>query len=81
MSVRRQGVENAARPLTSEYVDGHFFSTLGVGAYLGRVLTPEDDQPGAAPALVLSHRAWQATYGSDPSIVGSASLSKAIPSR
>jgi predicted permease len=79
MSVRRQGVENAARPLISEYVDGHFFSTLGIGAYLGRLLTPEDDQPGAAPLLVLSHRAWQATYGSDPSIVGSSFVVEGHP--
>lgn len=71
MSVRRQGVDTAARPLESEYVDGHYFSTLGVGAFYGRVLTPEDDKPSAPPALVLSHRVWQATYGGDPSIVGS----------
>jgi hypothetical protein len=71
MSVRRQGAENAARPLHSEYVDGHYFSTLGVGAFYGRVLTPEDDKPGAAPVVVLSHRVWQTTYGSEPSIVGS----------
>src|SRR5215469_7009659 len=71
MSVRRQGAENAARPLHSEYVDGHYFSTLGVTAFYGRVFTPEDDQPGAAPVAVLSHRVWQTTYGSDPSIVGS----------
>jgi predicted permease len=71
MSVRRQGTDNAARPLRSEYVDGHYFSTLGVGAFFGRVLTPEDDKPGAPPVVVLSHRVWQTTYGSDPSIVGS----------
>jgi predicted permease len=71
MSVRRQGLETASRPLGSEYVDGHYFSTLGVAAFYGRVITPEDDKPGAAPVAVLSHRAWQVTYGSDPSVVGS----------
>ncbi|MGB9448781.1 MAG: ABC transporter permease [Candidatus Acidiferrum sp.] len=71
MSVRRQGKETSARPLNTEYVDGHYFTTLGVGAFFGRMLTPEDDQPGAPPALVLSHRAWQTTYGADRSIVGS----------
>ena len=71
MSVRRQGLETAARPLRSEFVDGHYFSTLGVGAFYGRVFTPEDDRPGAPPVAVLSHRAWQTNYGSDPSIVGS----------
>ena len=71
VSVRRQGKETASRPLPSEYVDGHYFSTLGVGAFYGRVFTPEDDKAGAPPAVVLSHRVWQATYGSDPSMVGS----------
>ncbi len=71
VSVRRQGKETASRPLHSEYVDGHYFSTLGVGAFYGRVFTPEDDKAGAPPAVVLSHRVWQATYGSDPSMVGS----------
>src|ERR1700739_2111721 len=30
MSVRRQGVESAARPLRTEYVTGSYFSTFGV---------------------------------------------------
>ena len=71
MSVRRQGVETTSRALRSEYVSGHYFSTLGVGAFGGRVLTPEDDTPAAAPVAVLSHRAWQTTYGGDTSVVGS----------
>src|SRR6202008_3834389 len=70
MSVRRERVDIAARPLRSEYVDGHYFSTLGVGAYAGRVFGPEDDKVSAAPVLVLSHRAWQTIYGADPSIIG-----------
>jgi len=71
MSVRRQGVESAARPLRSEYVTGTYFSTLGVRAYGGRLFTPDDDKPSASPVAVLSHRVWQTTYASDPSIVGS----------
>jgi predicted permease len=69
-SVRRQGVETAARPLRSEYVTGNYFSTLGVGASRGRVLGPADDRPSAPPVVVLSHHAWQGAYGADPSIVG-----------
>src|SRR5437764_5128175 len=45
LSVRREGVESAARPLGSEYVTGTYFSTLGVRAFAGRVFTPEDDRP------------------------------------
>ena len=71
MSVRREGKESAARALRSEYVTGNYFSTLGVGAFGGRVFTPEDDEPGAPPVAVLSHRVWQTTYGGDTSVVGS----------
>src|SRR5229473_1739733 len=71
LSVRRQGVESAARSLRSEYVTGTYFSTLGVRAFGGWVFTPDDDKPGAPPVAVLSHRVWQTTYASDPSVVGS----------
>jgi predicted permease len=71
LSVRREGVDLAARPLRSEYVTGNYFSTLGVGAFGGRVFTAEDDKAGAQPVAVLSHRAWQTMYGADPSVVGS----------
>ncbi|MGE5813462.1 MAG: ABC transporter permease, partial [Acidobacteriota bacterium] len=71
LSVRRQGSESVARPLRSEYVTGSYFATLGVGALQGRVLTEEDDRPSASPTLVLSHHAWQSTYGADPTVVGS----------
>jgi len=70
LSVRRQGVESAARPLRSEYVTGTYFSTLGVPAFGGRILTLEDDQPGSPPVAVISHRIWQTVYASDPSVVG-----------
>src|SRR5437762_1493131 len=39
VSVRRQDRETTARPLRSEYVTGNYFSTLGVRAYGGRVLS------------------------------------------
>jgi len=70
-TARREGVESAARPLRSEYVTGNYFSTLGVGAFAGRVLTPNDDTPSSPPVAVLSHRAWQTTYGGDTSVLGS----------
>src|SRR5579872_2024817 len=71
VSVRRAGVDVAARSLRSEYVTGNYFSTLGVRAFAGRVFTPEDDRPSAPPVAVISHQAWQATYGAEPSVLGS----------
>jgi len=72
VSVRRQNVETASRPLRSEYVTGNYFSTLGVVAFGGRMLTVADDAPAAPPAVVLSHHVWQGTYGGDRSIIGGA---------
>ncbi|MGA8438122.1 MAG: ABC transporter permease [Candidatus Sulfotelmatobacter sp.] len=47
-----------------------FFATLGVQPELGRVFTPEEDQPGRSNVVVLSHRFWQEHFGSNPAIVG-----------
>ncbi len=79
MSVRRQGVETAARPLRSEYVTGNYFSTLGVRPFGGRVFTPDDDKPSAPPVAVLSHRVWQTTYAADPSVLGSTFIVEGHP--
>jgi predicted permease len=73
-SVRRQGGSDAARPLKGQYVTGTYFTTLGVVAFGGRVFTAHDDRPAAPPVAVLSHHAWQSTYGSDPSVVGATFL-------
>ncbi len=70
LSVRRQTVDTTARPLRSEYVTGNYFSTLGVDAFGGRVFTEADDKPSAPPVVVMSHHAWESTYGGDPSMIG-----------
>ncbi len=70
MSVRRQGVPDAPRPLRSTYVTGNYFTTLGVRAAAGRVFTAADDVPSAPPVVVLAYHAWQGVYGGDPSIIG-----------
>lgn len=52
-------------------VSGNFFSVLGVPALLGRMLTPEDDRPGAPePVAVISHDLWCRRFGQDPAVIG-----------
>lgn len=70
LSVRRQNVDEAPRPLRSEYVTGNYFSTLGVNAFAGRVFREADDRASAPPAVVLAYHVWQGTYGGDPAMVG-----------
>jgi predicted permease len=66
----RKGTETAARPLRTEFVTGNYFTTLGMNAFGGRVLTVDDDRPAATPVLVLSYHVWQGTYGADRSLIG-----------
>jgi len=79
LSVRREGVETAARPLRSEFVTGNYFSTLGVNAFGGRVMTAADDTPSSSPVAVLSHHAWQSVYAGDPAVVGSSFIVQGHP--
>jgi predicted permease len=81
LSVRRERTEHAARLLHSEYVTGSYFTTLGVGAFAGRVFTPDDDRAAAAPVVVLSHHVWREAYGSDASIVGASLTVEGHPFR
>jgi len=74
MSVRRQGVDQAPRPLRTMYVTGSYFTTLGVRPFAGRIFTADDDRAAAPPVVTLAYHAWQSLYGGDASIVGSTLL-------
>ncbi len=50
-------------------VSSNFFSGLGVGAQLGRVLVPEDERAELMPA-VLSHNFWKRRFQGDPAVIG-----------
>ena len=45
-------------------------TVLGARPVLGRLYTPEEDAPGAALVMLISHDLWRRRYGGDPSIVG-----------
>jgi predicted permease len=48
----------------------NFFPTLGVQPALGRSFAADDDRPGAAATVILTHSFWMRRYGGDPAIVG-----------
>ena len=56
--------------VVGELVSGDYFNVLGVRPLRGRGLTPGDDEPGAAPVVVISDALWQRAFGADPQIVG-----------
>ena len=78
-SVRRGQSDNIAKPLRGEFVSGNYFATFGIRAFAGRTITPNDDQASASPAAMLSYRAWQQQYNSDPSVVGSTFIVEGHP--
>jgi len=69
--VKRSSGGEATRSYRGEFVSGNYFAMFGVNAFAGRMLSASDDQPGAQPVTVMSHRLWQQKYGSEPSVIGS----------
>jgi len=67
------------KSLHGEFVSGNYFSTLGLGAFSGRVFADTDDTPASAPTTVLSYKAWRGEYAADPNIVGSTIFIQAKP--
>ena len=52
------------------WVSGEFFETLGIAPALGRLLGPEDDQPGCgSPSVTISYSFWQREYGGEHSVL------------
>ena len=52
---------------------GDFYSTLGIGAAVGRTFTAEDDRPGGGPnglVAVISYACWQLRFNGDNSAIG-----------
>ena len=78
-TARRGESDREAKPLRGTFISGNYFSTLGVGAFIGRTILPSDDEPSAAPVAVLSYRTWQQQYGSDASVVGSSFILDSHP--
>src|SRR5215212_2489515 len=51
-------------------VSPNYFSLLGATAKLGRVFGAEDQVPGFAQGVVLSHGLWQRLFAGDPGVLG-----------
>jgi predicted permease len=63
------GIERAEILMAS----GDFYSTLGIGAAIGRTFNAGDDRIGGGPdgpVAVISHASWQRRFGGDASVIG-----------
>ena len=59
-----------AEVVSGQIVSGNYYGVLGVPAIIGRTIMDADDNLGATPVAVLSHRFWSTRFSSDPSVVG-----------
>ena len=59
-----------AEVVSAQAVSGNYYSALGVPAMIGRTITEADNNAGATPVAVLSHRFWANRFNSDTGIVG-----------
>jgi predicted permease len=52
------------------YVTSGVFRALRMTPLLGRIFTPEDEDPGAPALVILSYGYWQNQFGGDPEVLG-----------
>jgi len=52
------------------YVSANFNRMVGMAPMLGRDFTPEEDQLGAQPVVLISSNVFKQRYGSDPKVIG-----------
>jgi len=64
-------VDGQSASMWANYVDGNFFSMLGLKPAIGRLLFPsEGSVVGADPVLVLGYSYWKGRFNGDANIVG-----------
>src|SRR6204780_4895972 len=56
--------------ITAERVTWNFFDVLGVRLLEGRTFTPEEDQPGASPVVVISAEVATRLFNGDRNAIG-----------
>jgi predicted permease len=67
------GIDGQSERVPAEIVSGTYFQVLGVGAALGRVITPDDDRERhGGEAAVLSYDYWRTRFAADPNVLGKA---------
>lgn len=61
---------NRPTRVAATFVSSEVPRMLGVQPFMGRLISKQDDSPGAPAVLMLSYGLWQRVFGSDPQIIG-----------
>ena len=73
--------DNAVNHLNVARVSWRWFQVFGAKAILGRTFSREEDEPGAAPTVVLSYGIWQRMFGGRQDVLGETVLLDQKPYR
>ena len=68
-----------AETIPGGFVSGNYFSSLGVPPTVGRLISDEDDRPGALATVVISYQYWQRRFDADPSAAGRSITINGLP--
>jgi predicted permease len=60
-------------------VTGRYYETLGLHPVIGRLLTREDDEPGAPPVVVISYDYWERVFARGSEAVGQSVRMNGVP--
>ena len=56
--------------LIGAMVSSNFLSVLRIEPAIGRMFTPEEDQKGARPVVLLGEDFWKRRFAGDPKMIG-----------
>ena len=56
--------------LRGAMVSAEWFDVFGAKPFIGRVFSPQEDQPNLNRVVVLSHAAWTRLFGGDRNVIG-----------
>jgi predicted permease len=63
-------VDGQAEIASAYIASGNYHAVLGARAAIGRLLTPDDDRPSAAPVAVISYGYWNRRFGGAADAIG-----------
>lgn len=75
----RVGAPGSTSRVPATVVTGSYYDTLGLTPVVGRLLTRDDDKPGAPLVAVASHGYWEREFARDPALPGRTVLMNGVP--
>ena len=61
---------NSTFEFNADFLSANSFAFFGVKPVVGRLATPDDTKPGAAPVFMMGYKLWRQQFNADPKVVG-----------